>query len=99
MAKKTTAVEEKTQQVRIYTEDYKEFKEEADKRDTTIARIVHEKKIGWRLLIQDDRDLHDPGFVEAICPHGIGHHKGVHGCDGCCKSAPRDIWEKVTEDK
>lgn len=18
------------------------------------------------------------------CPHGVGHHNGVHGCDGCC---------------
>lgn len=21
---------------------------------------------------------------ELICPHGIGHDRGVHGCDGCC---------------
>mgnify|MGYP001611003724 CR=1 FL=1 len=21
---------------------------------------------------------------EFLCPHGIGHEKGVHGCDSCC---------------
>jgi len=21
---------------------------------------------------------------EYACPHGVGHGKGVHGCDGCC---------------
>lgn len=49
----------------------------------------------WRTLWRGDR-----GFMERICPHGIGHpdpddlayHKsigqdvGVHGCDGCCVS-------------
>lgn len=24
---------------------------------------------------------------EYACPHGIGHSKGVHGCDGCCANA------------
>jgi hypothetical protein len=24
-------------------------------------------------------------IVEYTCPHGIGHDKGVHGCDGCCE--------------
>jgi hypothetical protein len=22
---------------------------------------------------------------EILCPHGIGHEPGVHGCDGCCE--------------
>ena len=21
---------------------------------------------------------------EILCPHGVGHGKGIHGCDGCC---------------
>lgn len=33
------------------------------------------------------------GFMEVICPHGIGHPapeadgqgSGAHGCDGCCR--------------
>ena len=41
----------------------------------------------------------DKHVVEAICAHGTGHHKGVHGCDGCCKYAPKELWDKVTEDK
>ena len=27
----------------------------------------------------------DKGIWEDICPHGIGHEEGVHGCDGCCE--------------
>ena len=42
--------------------------------------------------------MHSDGFKEAICQHGIGHHKGIHGCDGCCKSCPKEIWSQVTED-
>ena len=26
----------------------------------------------------------DKGIWEDTCPHGIGHDKGIHGCDGCC---------------
>lgn len=37
----------------------------------------------------------DRGFMERICPHGVGHPDpdelppilylaGIHGCDGCC---------------
>lgn len=29
-------------------------------------------------------DIRAGGITEAICPHGIGHHRGRHGCDGCC---------------
>lgn len=53
----------------------------------------------WKLSNpQNHRDMHDPGFVEAICPHGLGHHKGVHGCDGCCAAVPKEMWERVSED-
>ena len=37
--------------------------------------------------------------TEAVCKHSVGHHKGIHGCDGCCENVPEDIWSKVTEDK
>ncbi len=53
----------------------------------------------WKLTgEQNGRDMHDVGFVEAICPHGVGHHKGVHGCDGCCSTAPKELWDKVSSD-
>ncbi len=26
----------------------------------------------------------DKDIWEDICPHGVGHENGVHGCDGCC---------------
>lgn len=56
--------------------------------------------LGWKLTApQYYRDMHAAGFVEAMCPHGIGHHKGVHGCDGCCVAAPKDIWAKVTDEE
>lgn len=44
-------------------------------------------------------DIRPDGFVEVLCEHGIGHHKGVHGCDGCCADVPDHIWEQVTNDK
>lgn len=62
------------------------------------------KKEKWELSKQIGRDIHDNPFFEAICPHGVGHHKGVHGChagdDGksCCSSCPPEIWDKVTKD-
>ena len=34
--------------------------------------------------------------TEWICPHGIGHHQGVHGCDGCCKDEP--LLEQTSKD-
>ena len=27
---------------------------------------------------------YDKGVTEDVCPHGIGHEDGIHGCDGCC---------------
>lgn len=65
-----------------------------------------EEKREWRLSRQAYRDIHGANFVEAICPHGIGHHKGVHGCHmsektyghGCCYDAPEDIWNQVSQD-
>lgn len=59
--------------------------------------IQHIKDI-WKLSKQPFRDIHGAGFTEAICEHGIGHHKGVHGCDGCCETCPESIWSQVTED-
>jgi len=56
------------------------------------------KKEEWKLSEQYGRDMHPGLFKEAICPHGIGHHKGVHGCDGCCKDMPKEILDKVSED-
>jgi hypothetical protein len=45
--------------------------------------------------------LHERFFdshrIEAICPHGVGHHKGTHGCDGCCSNPPKDLWKKVSK--
>jgi len=52
----------------------------------------------WKLSNQLGRDLHAYHFVEAICAHGIGHHKGVHGCDGCCANWPKEISDKVSKD-
>lgn len=34
--------------------------------------------------------------TEWICSHGIGHHQGIHGCDGCCVDEPE--MEKTTKD-
>jgi len=57
------------------------------------------EKIGeWKLTKPHWRDIHGDNFVEAICPHGIGHHKGTHGCDRCCVDAPKEIWEEVTDE-
>lgn len=57
----------------------------------------------WTLERQVGRDMHAYIFNEAICPHGIGHHKGVHGCDvvkgrSCCVDCPKELWDMVTED-
>lgn len=54
---------------------------------------------GWQLSRQVGRDMHSGVFVEAVCPHGVGHHKGVHGCDGCCANPPAPIWAQVTVDE
>lgn len=53
----------------------------------------------WLVMPQKDRDMHSPSFVEAICVHGVGHHKGIHGCDGCCADWPKEVSDRVTEDK
>ncbi len=67
------------------------------------------KKINkdWKLSKQTGRDIHSGVFIEAICPHGVGHHKGIHGChegdtevgESCCVSCPPELWKMVTEDK
>lgn len=60
--------------------------------------MLNKKSKTWRLLEQNYRDMHARGFTEAICEHGIGHHKGVHGCDGCCATWPKYVSDKVTTD-
>lgn len=52
----------------------------------------------WQLSKQFGRDMHNSPFVEAICEHGVGHHKGVHGCDGCCSTWPLYVSQEVSED-
>lgn len=56
------------------------------------------KNEDWKLSIQSKRGMHPGMFVEAICKHGVGHHKGVHGCDGCCAKVPKKIWNAVSKD-
>jgi hypothetical protein len=43
-------------------------------------------------------DLRGLLMTEAICEHGVGHHNGVHGCDGCCKDMPSEMREEITHD-
>lgn len=54
-------------------------------------------------LRSDGWSLHERTFdmakIEAICPHGIGHHQGIHGCDGCCGAMPEDLKDQVTKDE
>lgn len=42
------------------------------------------KEDGWVRHYRNDK-----GVWEDICPHGVGHEKGIHGCDGCCKDLYR----------
>jgi len=56
------------------------------------------KEEDWKLSKPHWRDMHGLSFVEAYCSHGIGHHKGVHGCDGCCDNCPKEIWDKLTDE-
>lgn len=38
-------------------------------------------------------------MTEWICPHGIGHHNGAHGCDGCCGLPEnKEIMDKTTKE-
>lgn len=52
----------------------------------------------WKLTEPHYRDIHGFDFVEAICAHGIGHHNGSHGCDGCCFSWPDEIRDATTKE-
>lgn len=63
-----------------------------------MKKIKKEKVIEWQIYKQLYRDMHASPFFEAICSHGVGHHNGVHGCDGCCKDAPKEIWKQVSKD-
>ena len=56
------------------------------------------KPENWKLSSQIGRDMYNGVFVEAICEHGIGHHWGVHGCDGCCANWPKEISYKVSKE-
>ena len=31
---------------------------------------------------------------ELLCPHGIGHDSGVHGCDGCCSKIDSKFFKR-----
>ncbi len=36
-------------------------------------------------IVERFSDIDKGGLrTEWVCDHGIGHHRGVHGCDGCC---------------
>jgi len=52
----------------------------------------------WTISRQVGRDIHNSIFIEAICYHGIGHHRGVHGCDGCCGSWPKEVALQTTKE-
>lgn len=37
---------------------------------------------------------------ELLCEHGVGHEKGVHGCDGCCsKPEFEKEWNSLQQEK
>lgn len=57
------------------------------------------KPENWKLSSQLGRDMHSGTFVEATCEHGVGHHRGTHGCDGCCFDMPEDIKNQTTQDE
>jgi hypothetical protein len=52
----------------------------------------------WK-FIKRFSHIRDNGLIEAICAHGIGHHKGIHGCDGCCANWPKEVSDRVTKDE
>jgi len=42
--------------------------------------------------------------IEFACPHGVGHGRGVHACEGCCahesyKREVVDVKRDITGDK
>ncbi len=61
----------------------------------------------WELSVPTYRDIHGGGFIEAVCPHGVGHHNGIHGCHMsktnpgkyCCDDCPSELWEQVSKDE
>lgn len=58
----------------------------------------------WPMIWRDDRKI-----IERLCAHGIGHpdpddrriaqghDPGIHGCDGCCHNALRQITHSVPQ--
>lgn len=44
-------------------------------------------------------DIRSDGLIEALCDHGVGHHRGIHGCDGCCRDWPEEVAQETTKDQ
>ncbi len=63
-----------------------------------INKEMKTKPQEWKLTDHYFRDIHGSNFVEAICAHGVGHHRGIHGCDGCCDDMPIVLLNKTTKD-
>ena len=53
--------------------------------------------INWKIKKRSS-DIRSNGLIEAICDHGVGHHNGVHGCDGCCNNMPKEIKDQLTHE-
>lgn len=51
----------------------------SDSNTKTKKRLVPEGWT-WQYRNSDIKGI----IIEFICPHGVGHDKHVHGCDGCC---------------
>lgn len=52
----------------------------------TDKRTPVEETEGWEPHGKFEQTGIKVGIVEQewLCPHGVGHEKGTHGCDGCC---------------
>jgi len=60
---------------------------------------TNKNEIGDWKLIKRFSDIRSEELIEAICKHGVGHHTGIHGCDGCCREMPKKLQCKVTREK
>lgn len=54
-------------------------------------RKKYELPEGWRI----HERFFDRHVIEAICPHGVGHDWGTHGCDGCCANIPKSFLKEL----
>lgn len=60
-------------------------------RDANRWCVIHRRKPG-HMQAWPTNWRSDAGFMEVLCPHGIGHpapedrHQHMHGCDGCCQA-------------